>query len=149
MPAFEALDQATMALVKKAAAACDMAYAPYSRFQVGVLLLLDNGEIITGANVENAAFPQCLCAEQVALSQKASLFPDEPILRMVVVARKQDTTDLVPVTPCGACRQILLEFETRQKRPLAILMQTSASNWIEVGSAAALLPYGFVPSNLL
>lgn len=149
MSEYNALSQASVALIKRAAAACENAYAPYSHFQVGTALMLDNGEVVTGANVENAAFPQCLCAEQVALSQKATLFPGAVIVEVVVVARKTHDPALVPVTPCGGCRQILLEFETRQKLPIKILMQTRPDVWTSVDSAAALLPFAFVPENLL
>jgi cytidine deaminase len=149
MAEFNALGQSGMTLIERAASACENAYAPYSRFHVGTALLLDNGQIITGANVENAAFPQCLCAEQVALSQKATVFPRAVIVQVAVVARKADNPTLIPVTPCGACRQILLEFEARQQQPIKILMQTRSGVWTVVDSAASLLPFGFVPENLL
>jgi cytidine deaminase len=149
MAEFKTLDQASVTLIERAASACENAYAPYSRFHVGTALLLDNGQIIAGANVENAAFPQCLCAEQVALAQKATVFPSASIVQVAVVARKADDTTLVPVTPCGGCRQVLLEFEARQKKPIKILMQTGPDVWTSVDSATALLPFGFVPETLL
>jgi cytidine deaminase len=149
MAEFNALDQASVTLIERAASACENAYAPYSNFHVGTALLLDNGQILVGANVENAAFPQCLCAEQVALAQKATVFPSASIVRVAVVARKPNNTTLIPVTPCGACRQVLLEFEARQKKPIKILMQTGPDVWTSVDSAAALLPFAFVPETLL
>jgi cytidine deaminase len=148
MPSFTDLDSANIGLIKLALTATDRAYAPYSGFRVGTALQLENGEIVTGANVENVAYPQCLCSEQVALATKASVFPQTSITRMVVVATRSQEQKLVPVTPCGACRQILLEFEWRQKAPIKILMQVEDDLWIEVPSVSSLLPYGFVKENL-
>jgi cytidine deaminase len=148
MPSFSNLDPANIDFIKLALNATDRAYAPYSGFKVGTALLLESGEIVTGANVENAAYPQCLCSEQVALATKATIFPQSAVVRMVVVATKGQEQKLVPVTPCGACRQVLLEFESRQKSPIKILMQVEDDVWIEVPSVSSLLPYGFVKENL-
>ncbi|WP_435004793.1 cytidine deaminase, partial [Staphylococcus equorum] len=81
------------------------AYAPYSKFRVGVALALDNGEIILGTNQENAAYPSGLCAERVALYQAASNFPESKILKIVITATPEATGIASPVTPCGSCRQ--------------------------------------------
>jgi cytidine deaminase len=148
MASFSNLDPATIKLIKVASDATERAYAPYSCFRVGTALQLESGEIVTGANVENAAYPQCLCSEQVALATKATVSPQSAITRMVVVATRAQEQKLVPVTPCGACRQVLLEFEWRQKTPIKILMQVEDDVWIEVPSVSSLLPYAFVKENL-
>jgi cytidine deaminase len=148
MPAFSDLDLLDVDFIKIALKATDNAYAPYSDFRVGTAMQLENGEIVTGANVENAAYPQCLCSEQVTLATKSTLFPEIAILRMAVVARKGVEQGLVPVTPCGACRQVLLEFEWRQQRPIELLIQIKEDVWIKIPSVSTLLPYGFVKENL-
>ena len=96
------------------------AYAPYSRFCVGAALLLENGEIVCGNNQENAAYPSGLCAERTALFYAGARFPDVPVAVLAIAALKAGKrTD--SVTPCGACRQVMLEMERRHGRPIRIL----------------------------
>ncbi len=141
-------DQVAETLVSKAEAALEHAYAPYSHFQVAAALLLEDGTYLTGANQENAAYPLCMCAERVALYAKASAHPDLAIERMVVVARKEGNSRLVPATPCGACRQVIAEFESRQNRPIQLIMLQAPDSWLIVSSAASLLPHAFTGTNL-
>ncbi len=142
------LDQVAETLISKAEAALGLAYAPYSHFQVATALLLEDGTCITGANQENAAYPLCMCAERVALYTKASVHPNLAIEKMVVVARKEGNAALIPATPCGACRQVIAEFEARQNRPIEVIMLQSVDTWLVVPSAASLLPNAFTGSNL-
>jgi cytidine deaminase len=142
------LNQEYKNLISNAKDALSNAYAPYSGFHVGTALLLENGTVVTGANQENAAYPLCMCAERVALYTKATLHRTVTIKKMVVVAKKANAPGVVPATPCGACRQVILEFEARQSQPIEILMLVEADNWIVLPSAQALLPYGFTGSNL-
>ena len=114
-----AKEQQVIAAALKAA---EKAYAPYSKFHVGAALLLYNGELITGNNQENAAYPDGLCAERVALFAANSNFPDSGLEMLAVAAMMNDVFLEEPVYPCGSCRQALLESENRFKKPIRILM---------------------------
>ncbi len=107
-------------------AAIDMtahSYAPYSRFHVGAALLLENGEILHGCNQENAAFPAGLCAERTAIFAAGAEYPDVAPVALAIAARdtKGELTE-EPVSPCGTCRQVLIETETRYHKKLRILL---------------------------
>jgi cytidine deaminase len=104
-------------LAKKAA---DNAYAPYSKFNVGAAILLANGKIITGNNQENSAYPSGLCAERVALFYANSQFPKIAITTIVIVAFHNNKELLSPVYPCGACRQVISESQSKQKTPIKL-----------------------------
>lgn len=122
------------------------AYAPYSNFQVGAVVVLDNNQIVTGNNQENAAYPSGLCAERVALFSAGAQYPDTPIKAVVIVAVK-DGIIQDKISPCGACRQVLLESEARNRQPVRILMCGREEVRI-VSPAAALLPFSFNADNL-
>ncbi len=109
-------------LISKAKAISKNAWAPYSNFHVGAAVLLENGEIITGSNQENAAFPSGICAERTAVFYANSLFPDVPVKTIAIAASYQDEFIDIPVAPCGSCRQVLLETQNRQKHPMRVLM---------------------------
>lgn len=128
-------------LYDKALEAREMAYANYSGFKVGAALLLDNGEIFTGNNQENAAYPAGLCAERVAVFAAKSQFPKAQIKKLVIVTSAENITR--PVSPCGSCRQVLLEYEHLQKQPFDIYLQSENDKVICVKSAADLLPFSF------
>ncbi|MBX2946350.1 MAG: cytidine deaminase [Cyclobacteriaceae bacterium] len=145
---FDDLDQESKYLAHKAKDAANHAHAPYSKFTVGAALILEDGTVITGANYENAAYPSGMCAERVALFAAAAQHPDKRILKMAVVAKKKGGKELLPATSCGPCRQVMLEFETNQKKPLAIVMQVSDNSWVIAPSAASLLPFSFTKDNL-
>jgi cytidine deaminase len=139
----EDLDQEWRYLIHKAKEATQHAHANYSKFCVGAALMLEDGTLVTGSNYENASYPLSMCAERVALYAAAASHPDKRITRMVVVARKKGGKDLVPATSCGGCRQVMLEFEGNQKKPIEILMQTEDHRWVKVSSSVVLLPYAF------
>jgi len=142
------LDTESKYLVHKAKEATSHAYAPYSKFLVGAAVLLVDGTVITGVNQENAAYPSGMCAERVAVFTAASLHPDTEIKKIAVVARKKSSKELTPATCCGSCRQVLLEMENKQQKPIEIIMQNHDHSWIKAISAAALLPFGFTRANL-
>lgn len=145
---FEALNQESKYLVHKAKEATSVAYAPYSKFYVGAALILQDGTVITGSNQENASYPLCMCAERVALYALASTHPGKRIMKMAIVAHKKNHKELVPAASCGACRQVMAEFEDRQKKPFEIVMMVEDNKWITCPSAASLLPFVFTKDNL-
>ena len=143
----EDLDAESKYLVHKAKEATQLSYAPYSRFHVGAALLLEDGSVVLGANQENAAYPLCMCAERVALYAAASQFPGKAIKKMAVVAQKKNHKELSNASSCGACRQVILEFEARQGSPILIVMM-EGDQWTLCSSASILLPLSFSSSNL-
>ncbi len=130
-------------LLDQALAACDMAYAPYSGFKVGVALLLDNRQIIQGANQENAAYPMCICAEPVALSRAKLQYPEAKIQWMAVRVKNEAKPALEPAAPCGACRQMISEYEGRQEAPIGLLLQGQEGLVYKFEEIAPLLPLSF------
>jgi cytidine deaminase len=145
---FDALDQESKYLVHKAKEATTHAYAPYSKFHVGAAMILDDGTIITGANQENASYPLCMCAERVALYAMAAMHPGKRIKKMAIIAHKKNHKELVPAASCGACRQVMAEFEDRQKKPFEVVMLVEDEHWVICPSAAMLLPFVFTKDNL-
>ena len=144
------LDELTVAdreLIERAMKATDNAYTEYSHFYVGAALRLANGRIVIGANQENAAFPSGLCAERTAVFSAQANFPDQPIDALALVARNDNGLIDNPVTPCGACRQVLLGVEERYGLPMRILMY-GKSGVYSVGSVKDLLPLSFVDSSM-
>jgi cytidine deaminase len=117
------------------------AYAPYSGFQVGSAVLLENGVIITGNNQENVAYPSGLCAERVALFYAGSQYPDVAV-RAIAIAAQTGGEPVEMITPCGACRQVLLETETRHQHPVKVLLCGRTQIYV-AESAASLLPLSF------
>lgn len=144
----EDLDPESKYLAHKAKEAAAHAYAPYSRFQVGAAVLLQDGTIITGINQENAASPSGICAERVALYTAATLHPDAIILKVAIVAKRKGGKELTPATACGACRQVMLEFEMRQEKPFEVIMQTEDHKWVKASSVQSLLPFSFTRASI-
>ncbi|NOZ34881.1 MAG: cytidine deaminase [Chlorobi bacterium] len=123
------------------------AYAPYSKFKVGAAVLLENGEIITGTNQENAAYPSGLCAERVAVFYANSKYPDVPVKAIAVTAFTNNNFVKTPVPPCGSCRQVLVETETRFNTPIKIYL-VSETGITVIHDAKELLPLNFDESSL-
>ncbi|MCC7301362.1 MAG: cytidine deaminase [Bacteroidia bacterium] len=137
------LPEAERELIAAAAAAGTKAYAPFSGFEVGAALRLDDGSIHTGSNQESEAFPSGLCAERTLLFHVLSNFPDRKITAMAIVCRSEKDRIRTPQTPCGACRQILLEAETRSGSPLPLILRGEEGPvWI-LASASLLMPWPF------
>ncbi len=130
-------------LLDEAWAACESAYAPYSKFHVGASVRLANELIFKGNNQENAAYPSGICAERVAVFSASATYPGVPIKSIAVVA-KTDVFNLSnPVTPCGACRQVIAEYEMLSGEPIRILLQGNTDKiWI-IDGIANLLPLMF------
>ena len=141
------LDSNDRELVHNAMNAMGSAYAPYSKFRVGASLRLSNGEVVNGSNQENVAYPSGLCAERVALFYAGSNFPDEDVETLCVVAKG----DLLPkedlLSPCGGCRQVMLETENRQKNSLRVILVSQNDNAVVFNSAVDLLPLAFGTEN--
>lgn len=144
----EDLDLESKYLAHKAKDASAHAYAPYSKFQVGAAVLLDDGNIVTGTNQENAAYPSGMCAERVALYAAAAQHPEKIITKVAVVARRKGAKELVPATSCGPCRQVMLEFEIRQGKSIEVIMQAEDHKWVKAASAQSLLPFSFTRVSL-
>lgn len=130
-------------LLRMAAEASISAYAPYSHFHVGAAVLLENGEIIIGNNQENAAYPSSLCAERVALFAASSKYPKTAIKAIAISAQSELTEINEPVTPCGACRQVMIEFEKLAQNPIKVIMQGQTGNILISNSVENLIPLSF------
>ena len=130
-------------LIEKAAKIRATAYMPYSKYAVGAAILLDNGEIITGSNQENAAFPSGTCAERSAIFYAMSQYPDAKILKIAICAGAIENPDETPATPCGSCRQAILEYESIKKTPIKIYCVSVSGNVLEIPSVKSLLPFSF------
>ena len=130
-------------LVELAKEATENAWAPDSKFNVGAALILENGEIITGNNQENIAFPSGLCAERVALFYASSKYPGIPIHKIALAAYADGKFVENPVFPCGDCRQVLLEHENRVKHPVEIIMYGTSEIKV-LSSVSDLLPLPFI-----
>lgn len=129
-------------LLEKAKEARQSAYAPYSHFLVGAAVLLESGTVIQGNNQENAAYPSGLCAERVAVFSAMAQFPNDSILRLAIVAGKDDN-NANATAPCGACRQAILEYESKQKQPIEILFMGTTGKVLKLKSIRDLLPMAF------
>lgn len=130
-------------LAGEAFRATELSYSPYSHFAVGAAVLLENGEVIKGANQENASYPIGICAERSALVTAQNLFPGVPVVAIAIAARDAEghqTDDIV--TPCGMCRQAIFECEKRYGRKVRIIM-SSVSEIMSVESIKDLLPMAF------
>ena len=134
-------------LIEKAIETAHDAYAPYSEFRVGACLLLENGTMVVGNNQENAAYPDGLCAERVAMFAANALHPGSPVKKMAIAALYQGKLLDQPVYPCGSCRQALLESENRFNRATRILMY-GQTGILAVNSIKDLLPLSFDSSFL-
>ncbi len=139
----EELDKKEQTLVEKAIEATNNAYVPYSKFHVGAACLLANGSIVIGANQENAAFPSGLCAERTAIFSAQANHPDQPILVLAIAARNSNGMLKKPISPCGACRQVILEIEDRYQQPIRILLY-GEDGILCFNSIKDLLPFCFV-----
>jgi cytidine deaminase len=137
------LDKNDIHLLEKAKLACKNAYAPYSNFQVGAAVLLSDGNIILGSNQENAAYPSGLCAERTAIFAAGANYPNQTIVAIAVAACKQSSSELIPVSPCGACRQVLLEYEVKQQTPMRFIMLGENNKIYISPSISNLLPAQF------
>ena len=130
-------------LMAAATKARETAYAPYSKFKVGAAILLDNDEVITGSNQENASYPSGLCAERTAIFYAGAKYPDAQIRIMALTASSQQQITDTPIPPCGACRQSIAEYEIKQENPIEIYFMGAKGKVVKSNSLANLLPLGF------
>lgn len=119
------------------------AYAPYSNFHVGAAVLLNDGSIYFGCNQENASYPLCICGERVALYNAGVNQPNTPISTLAIVVENQKSFTTGMATPCGACRQVIAEFEMRHRQSIRIILKSQAPEVYIFESIDALLPYSF------
>jgi len=135
-------------LMNHAIKARDNAYAPYSKFNVGAAILLENGEIISGSNQENASYPSGLCAERTAIYYAGAKYPDSKMLKMAITAASQNNPTNSPIPPCGSCRQAISEYEVKQETPIEIYFMGETGKVIKANAIADLLPFVFDKSFL-
>lgn len=135
-------------LMNASIAARNDAYSPYSKFNVGAAILLDNGETIIGSNQENASYPSGLCAERTAIYYAGAKFPKAKMLKMAITASSQNQVTSKPIPPCGACRQAIAEYEIKQAQPIEIYFMGVEGEVIKSESLANLLPLVFESSVL-
>ncbi len=134
-------------LEKVALEVATKAYAPYSHFSVGAAALLDNGEIVVGSNQENAAYPSGICAERTCLFHAGAIYPESAVKSLLVLAINAKGERAQCASPCGACRQVLLEVSDRFKQPFKVYLPGEDSA-IVLDDNRSLLPFGFVASNM-
>jgi len=144
------LDNENQKLIEKCKEAIKKAYSPYSKFSVGAALLLDDGTIIEGNNQENVAYPSGLCAERVALFYASAKYPNKIVKKIAISAKKNHSSQKTPiVSPCGACRQVMVETEIKQKEPITIILFGEEGNGIIFESINSLMPFAFDISKII
>jgi cytidine deaminase len=145
---FEDLPEQMKTLSAKAHDALSSSYSPYSQFKVAAAVLLANGEIVTGTNQENAAYPAGICAEGTAMSVCASLYPESIPIAIYIIVKSENDNNSSPVAPCGICRQRLLETEYRYKSNLQVWMEGADKMVYKSNSVNNLMPLAFSSDNL-
>ncbi|MCB0568396.1 MAG: cytidine deaminase [Phaeodactylibacter sp.] len=139
----EELPETYRELLEKARNALKESYAPYSHFQVGAAILMEDGNTALGANQENAAYPMCLCAERVALSNAVMQFPGRAIRAIAITVFNPAKAITEPAAPCGSCRQAICETEARQNAPITLILQGAEGPVYVADSGKAILPLSF------
>lgn len=134
------LTQDDIDLILKAENNLVNAYAPYSHFKVSAVVVFQDGTVFFGTNQENAAFPSGLCAERVALFSAKSNFPNKNVDSIFIVTEHQNE---YPFSPCGACRQVLIEYELEQKQPIRVVLKSGNSKIWMFNSVKEILPFAF------
>ena len=142
---YDSLDELSPKDRELAQAALDAvrgAYSPYSHFRVGAAVRLSTGEIATGANQENIAYPSGLCAERTAMFHAGATRPDAVMEALAVTAEQNGTLCALPATPCGACRQVMAEYQTKAGKPMEILLVGAGKIW-KFSKVDDILPFIF------
>ncbi|MHA6281491.1 cytidine deaminase [Salinimicrobium sp. CAU 1759] len=142
------LPQEVQGLMTQAVDAREKSYSPYSQFKVGAAILLENGEVVTGSNQENASYPAGLCAERTAIFYAGAKYPESKILKMALTARSENHKVEVPTPPCGSCRQAIAEYEVKQDQPIEIFFMGEKGKVVKANSISDLLPLIFDNSYL-
>ncbi len=136
-------------LVDAAKEATAGSWSPYSGFKVGAALLLDDGTVVTGSNQENAAYPSGLCAERTALFAASHAHPGKAVTALAIAARNDKGYTAQPITPCGACRQVLAETEQRGGKPIRYILYGTEGTMILEDGTDTLLPFCFGADSML
>lgn len=134
-------------LIEAAKRATTNSYSPYSQFKVGAALRLQDGTIATGSNQENASYPLGLCAERTAIFHAQHQHPEQPITAIAIAAWANGHFYPEPISPCGACRQVMLEVEDRYQRPMRVLLYGTSGTHV-VNTVKDLLPFQFISESL-
>ena len=142
------LSEGEQELLKRAREASQLAYAPYSNFYVGAALLLENGIIVTGNNQENVAYPSGLCAERVAIYAAGAQYPNVAIKTIAITCNSKVFKVNEPLSPCGACRQAMSEYEMRHKNNIRTILAGETGKIQVMDSIADLLPFMFKAEEL-
>ncbi|MBR2608593.1 MAG: cytidine deaminase [Bacteroidales bacterium] len=116
-------------LADAAIEAVELAYAPYSNFNVGAAVMFEDGEIVKGANQENAAYPSGLCAERTALFYASASRPDKAMTAIAIAAGQNGKLCESPATPCGACRQVMAQYQTKSGKAMSVLLVGATKVW--------------------
>jgi len=147
-PSILDLDTADRELLLQAKAIAEDAYAPYSHFLVGAAAILSNGEILKGTNQENASYPVGICAERTLLAAAGTLFPEAHIITLAISYRNLEGQSHTPVSPCGMCRQALVEHETRYQHPVRLILSGADGPVYIIPASGSLLPLSFTVNDL-
>lgn len=145
---YDELSDADKAVVDAARAATANSYAVYSNFSVGAAVRLGNGTVVSGSNQENAAYPSGLCAERTTLFWANSQYPKEPVEVLAIAARSAQGELELPITPCGACRQVMLETEKRFGNKMKIVLYGTRQCYVIDDGVRALMPLSFDSDSL-
>lgn len=130
-------------LMQEAVKALTLSYSPYSKFKVGAAVLLNSGKVVLGANQENASYPLCLCAERSALANASSVAPKDEVKCIAITVKHEEKEIDSPTSPCGACRQVLIEKEVNQTKAIEIILRGQTGPILIIPSAKVLLPLYF------
>lgn len=144
---YDELSKEEKLLVDAAKEATYNSYSPYSHFCVGAAIMLENGTVVKGANQENAAFSVTMCAERSAIFNAQSNYPQYAITQIAIAARNADGFISSPITPCGSCRQVILEMEYRYKREIKLYLYGNDDIYV-VNTIKDILPLSFVDDSM-
>jgi cytidine deaminase len=143
------LDNMDARLLEAASKAADKAYAPYSHFNVGAAALLESGEIVTGNNQENVAYPSGLCAERVVMFSVGAHHPNVPVMALAITAKSEEFELDEPLAPCGACRQVMVETEKKYGQYIKIILRGQRGKIHVINSVNDILPFSFSSDKLI
>lgn len=144
----EELNASDRELCNEAIKAMANSHSPYSEFRVGAAVRLESGKIVYGSNQENVAYPSGLCAERVALFTIGSTYPNDKIVSMAITAHTDNFKITQPVTSCGACLQVMAEYEKKQSHPIDVLFYCQNGSIIKTKGIKSLLPFAFAETRL-
>ena len=142
------LPESDQTLLETAGKAADTAYAPYSHFNVGAAILLESGEVVAGNNQENVAYPSGLCAERVALFSVGAHHPNVPVKAIAITAKSERFNIDEPLAPCGACRQVMVEYEKKSGQNIRIILRGEKGKVYVINSVGDILPLSFSSDKL-